>query len=61
MPFYRVIFCVPVPMCNMALTPILDEKPWLINVNSLLKSVSWIFAKITIFYHFEAVCTKEFN
>ena len=24
--FYRVIFCVPVPMCNMAQTPILDEK-----------------------------------
>ena len=31
------------------------------SVNSLLKSVSLIFAKITIFYQFEGVCTKEFN
>lgn len=54
-------FSVPVPMCNMAQTPILHEKSQLINVKSLLKSVSLIFAKITIFYHFEGVCTKEFN
>ena len=27
----------------------------------MLESVSLVFAKITIFYHFEGVCTKEFN
>ena len=48
MPFYRVIFCVPVLMCDMAQTPILDEKSWLINVNSLLKSVSWVCGDFTM-------------